>query len=124
MEGALASGLDTFQVNMLLTGRDLYAALPQAPEGRLVFLNVWGYEHAPDHPWGRPPSIFLNADHSGVRFGVRVFEVDRAAVHAGYDDAERDLVFRNEITSLDELQQALATYLDDFSALVSSIAIP
>jgi hypothetical protein len=74
----------------------------------------------PDHPWGRPPSRFLNADHSGVRFGVRVVEVERASAHAGYGDAGRDLAFRDEITGLDELKQILATYLDDFSALASS----
>ena len=116
----------TFQVNMLLTGRHLYAPLLQAPAavGHLVFLNVWGYEQTPDHPGGRRPSIFLNADHSAVRFGLRIVQVDLAAWHAGSYDAERDLDLPNNITSLDELQEVLAPYLDDFSALVSRRAIP
>jgi hypothetical protein len=46
---------DTFQVNMLLTGRDLYALLPDTPEGRLVILTVWGYEQAPRPSLGAPP---------------------------------------------------------------------
>jgi hypothetical protein len=116
----------TFQVNMLLTGRHLYAPVLQAPAavGHLVFLEVWGYEQTPDHPGGRLPSIFLNADPSRVRFVLHVVDIDIADWHTGSYDAERDLDLRNNITSLDVLREVLVPYLDDFSALVSRRTIP
>jgi|SRR5690348_10388712 hypothetical protein len=119
----MASRFTTFQRNMLLTGRNLYAVLPAAQADHRVVLTMWGYEETPDHPGGRLPSIFLNGDHSNERFVLDIVEVRLADVQAGYDTSGKDLFFRNGIATLEELERLVASYLDDFTLLTGRCTI-
>lgn len=115
--------LDTFQVNMLLTGRDLCAVIPSSREDHRLVITVCGYEEDSRRPWGRASSVFLNGDHSNTCFRFQVDEVSAAELeyYLGYDEWGKTVVFRNGIASLDELHEVIGYYLDDFAVLVSSI---
>ena len=115
---SVGAKLDTWQTNMLLTGKGLGAEIAPETEGYRAFLYVWGYSVDPAR--GRRPSIFLNADHSDVRFAFRAVELPPA--YLDDDDAdyfEHELGAQREIASLEALESALAPYLDDLSRLIS-----
>lgn len=114
---------DTFQRNMLLTGRELYAEIASSSEDTRVFVRIWGYRHDPLDRGGRLASVFLNADHSDNRYGLQVTEVSKDALqHMIYlfEDAT-DLEFRNNIAGLDDLAELLGRFLPDFSRLASAL---
>lgn len=114
----MSARLDTWQTNMLLTGKGLGAEIAPKSEGYRAFLYVWGNSVDPVRR-GRP-SIFLNADHSDVRFAFRAVELPEQ--YLDDDDAdyyERELGAQREIASIEALERALAPYLDDLSRLIS-----
>jgi hypothetical protein len=114
--------LDTWQTNMLLTGKPLGAEIPAPTANCRAFLNVSSYCEGADS--AKRPSIFLNGDHSDVRFELRVVEVaneyvGNPVVGWDWDLYERELAKQSGIASIDELEQVLHSYLDDFSSLIS-----
>jgi hypothetical protein len=109
---------NTWQQNMLLTGATLGAEISAPSAHCRAFVYVSGYSIDPTRH-GRP-SRFLNADHTDVRFSVRVFEIDEEASRSPYDKeyAERDMLLREEIENLTNLEDLLSAYLADFTALI------
>ncbi len=115
--------LDIWQTNMLLTGKKLGAEIAPATPGYRAFLYVWGYSVDPARRG--QPSIFLNADHSDVRFAVRAVELP--AQYLDDDDAdyyEHVLANQRELESVEALERALAPYLDDLARLISRARLP
>ncbi len=110
--------LDTWQRNMLLIGATLAAEFPAQSAHCRAFVYVTGYSVDPTRH-GRP-SRFLNADHTDLRFAVRVFEIDEEASHLPYDKDydEHDLLVRDEIGSFEDLEDVLSSHLADFSTLL------
>lgn len=123
----MSQQLNTWQVNMLITGKALATELPAASPSCRAFVYIYGYSSNPARH-GRP-SKFINADHSDVRFRLRIFEVGEADMSAivanGYesDYYERDVLYQNGIASLQDLETILRTTVDDFSALTNSVKI-
>lgn len=120
--------LDTWQMNMLNTGHELGAEiLARSPHGR-AFMCVRGYSIDPEKHG--IPSKFLNADHSDVRYMLRVFEVDEAAIPAVMADSwhadyyENEIINQPGIANQQELETLLRAYIDDFSILVNSLHVP
>ena len=120
--------LDIWQANMLNTGHELGAEiLAPSPHCR-AFMCVRGYSIDPAKHG--IPSKFLNADHSDVRYMLRVFEVDEADLSAVSADSwhadyyEKDIINLNGITSIEELETLLCAYVDDFAILVNSLHVP
>lgn len=114
----VGAALDIWQTNMLLTGKVLGAEIAPVTEGYRAFLYVWSYSVDPARR-GRP-SLFLNADHSDVRFAFRAVELPEQ--YLDDDDAdyyERQLGAQRDIVSIEVLERALAPYLDDLSRLIS-----
>jgi hypothetical protein len=114
--------LDIWQTNMLLTGKPLGAEIPAPTENHRAFLSIWSYCDSPDKR--TRPSIFLNGDHSDVRFTVRVVEVaneyfDTWIATFDTDYYERELVRQTEIANIEALEKVLGAYLDDFSRLTT-----
>jgi hypothetical protein len=118
----VSARLDTWQTNMLLTGKRLGAEIAPATEGYRAFLYAWGYSVDPARQ-GRP-SNFLNANHSDVRFAFRAVELP--GEHLTSDSAdyfEHELVNERELASIEALEDALAPYLDNLSWLISSFRL-
>jgi hypothetical protein len=72
------------------------------------------------------PSKFLNADHSDVRFRLRVFEVAEAdmptilADPMNSDYYEKDVLRQDGIASIHDLDSLLCAYVTDFSILINA----
>ncbi|WIG59497.1 MAG: hypothetical protein OJF49_002244 [Ktedonobacterales bacterium] len=124
----MRKSLDTWQINMLLTGHSLGVEIPAPSKHCRAFMLIHSFSIAPGkygHGHTRP-SIFLNADHSDARFRIRVFEIDEAHIHFDTwdrDRYERDIASQADIVSIAQLEEALSAYLDDFSALVDPIKL-
>jgi hypothetical protein len=114
--------LDIWQTNMLLTGKPLGAEIPAPAVNCRAFLSVSSYCEGPDR--AKRPSIFLNGDHSDVRFTVRVVEVanehfDTWIATLDTDHYERELVRHTGIANSEALEEVLDAYLDDTSRLTT-----
>ena len=113
----MTTKLNAWQINMLITGKKLGAETQSTSQDRRAFVYVEGYSVDPRRQ-GRP-SVFLNADHSDVRFSIRVFELDKALVGSPYDTDyyEQDVTNRDEIATIAELEEILGAYLSDLAVL-------
>lgn len=122
--------LDTWQVNMLVTGQELAAEIPAPSPHCRAWVYVLAYRVDPTNPGrhGRP-SKYLNADHGDVRFRLRVFEVaeaDMPTVRAdpwNSDYYEKDVIRQDGIANLRDLESLLHAYVKDFAVLVNATKI-
>ena len=110
----MAKKLDIRQLNNLLTGTGLAAEIPASSENLRAFVVIAAYKSG-----GGRPSKFLNAaDQDDLLFSLRKYEVEKQYI----DDWDVDHYMHNAIrktgiASIEELERALAEFLDDFSAL-------
>lgn len=109
--------LDTWQINNLITGKPLGAEVSAGSEEDRAFLSVIAYSIDPERRGN--VSQFLNADHSDMRFRIRVVEIERTRIDLpDADHFEREITYEEGIENVEELERALTAYLDDFSKLV------
>jgi len=126
----LPQRLDTWQVNMLVTGQALAAEIPApSPQCRAwVYVTAYSVDPTNSARHGRP-SKFLNADHSDVHFRLRVFEVaetDMPTVRAdplNSDYYEKDIICQDDIASIHELESLLCAHVVDFAMLINAVNV-
>ena len=111
--------LNMRQKNNLLIGNDLAAEVTASNNDFRAFVSIGSYLPSPGG--GRRPSKILNAKNQDkIRFWLRKYEIHKDYIENMWDVTDNDLrnsSFRNEISSLDELEAELGKYLEDFSQL-------
>jgi hypothetical protein len=111
--------LNMWQKNNLLIGNDLAAKITASNNDFRAFVSIGSYLPSPGG--GRRPSNILNAKNQDkIRFWLRKYEIHKDYIENMWDVSDNDLrnsSFRNEISSLDELETELGKYLEDFSQL-------
>lgn len=117
----MSQNLSIQQRNNLCIGNSLAAEILASSGDRRGFVVIGAYLPS-DHGSGgmRPPKALNLPEHSKLRFWLRSYEVERRYLDNDWDIAEEDLlhsVLRRGIASFEELEHALAEYLDDFAAL-------
>jgi len=117
----IMKALTTRQRNNLLVGNDLAVEIPAlAPDCR-AFVVIGAYRDDHEGLGGSRVSNYLNAsDQEDVRFWFRKYEIETVYIENDWDVAESDLqdsLFKNDIASVEELEQILGVYLEDFSGL-------
>lgn len=109
------------QRNNLCIGNNLAAEIPASSNDRRAFVVIGAYLPTERAAGGaRPPKALNSPELEGLRFWLRSYEVERRYLDNDWDVAEEDLhrsVLRRRIASFEELERALAAYLDDFAAL-------
>jgi hypothetical protein len=111
--------LNMRQKNNLLIGNDLAAEVTASNNDFRAFVSIGSYLPSPGG--GRRPSKILNAKNQDkIRFWLRKYEIHKDYIENMWDVTDNNLrnsSFRNEISSLDELEAELGKYLEDFSQL-------
>ncbi len=109
------------QLNNLRIGNSLAAEIPASLPNHRAFVVIGAYVPSKDPSWGRKPSKVLNSpDQANLYYWLRKYEVEQSYLEHDWDIAESDLhrqAQRRGIASIEELEQEIVTYLDDFSLL-------
>ncbi len=110
--------LTTFQRNNLIIGTRLAAELQASSPELRAFVVIGAYRQTPSGP--RRPSKILNADYDTLRFFLRKYEVSRHALAMDEYTSDEDLthaIYMHDIQSIDQLEQELEQYMQDFSRM-------
>lgn len=110
--------LSTFQRNNLLVGTKLAAELSPFLPDRMAFVVVGSYVQTLRGA-ARPPKT-LNVDQPNLRFWIRKYEIDRSYLESDLDITDYNLVdsmYLNDIQTVEELENELRKYIQDFSLL-------
>ncbi len=105
-----------FQRNNLISGTRLAGEIQSSAPHLRAFVSVGSYVQTP-HGAARP-SKSLNIDKSNLRFVLRKYEVDKQKI--GIDIIDEDLVdsiYINDIKSIEQLEDIVRDYLQNFSVL-------
>lgn len=115
----MAKRLDIRQLNNLRTGNSLAAEMPATSEKRRAFVVIGAYRED-GSAGGSRVSKFLNAPQDDVRFWFRKYEIPREYIENGWDVSDDDLyeaMWRNGITDIEELENEVGEFLQDFAGL-------
>ena len=110
--------LNTFQRNNLVTGNDLAAELQASSPELRAFVVIGAYVQTQSR--AKRPSKMLNADHDTLRFFLRKYEVRRRALEMDEDISDDELIHAidiHDIQSIDQLEQELVIYIQDFACM-------
>ena len=110
--------LTTFQRNNLLIGTRLAAELQASSAELRAFVVIGAYAQTQSGP--KSPSKMLNAEQDTLRFWLRTYEVSRHALAMDEDIIDEDLIheiYIHDIQSIEQLEQELAQYIQDFSCM-------
>lgn len=112
------ANLTTFQRNNLLIGTRLAAELQASSPELRAFVVIGAYAQTQSGP--RRPSKILNAEQDNLRFFLSKYEVSRHALAMDEYISDKNLIdaiYIHDIQSIDQLEQELAQYIQDFSRM-------
>lgn len=110
--------LSTFQHNNLITGTHLAAEIQSSAAEMRTFVVIGAYLQNSSR--SVKPSKFLNGDQESLKFWIRKYDVNKVSIENDEDITEKDLlnaVYLKDIQSIEQLENELEKYLQDFSLM-------
>lgn len=114
-------GLDTKQINDLITGTVLTAELPAVSEGDRRFVTVFPYVINERGRRDKPDRFLDSSKHEEVMFCLRDCEYPSKYIENDLEVYDGDVIvhrYVQDIKGISALQEILAEIMSDFSVLV------
>lgn len=112
--------LSTKQHNNLIAGNSLAVEVSSTSDDMRAFVVISAYRYD-ENRVGINVSRFLNdRDKDNTLFWLRKYEVKKEYIENEWDVSDEELVnsvFINDIKNMEELENELSKYLDDYSGL-------